>query len=292
MQKIIRSKAAVFFIAVSIVVIVAVTGIIRGYSEQSRTTNDYLIYKSENVEVALLKNNEDSRIVNYEWSHVNDEIAYTKYNVIIIGEVSNVRPVTANYEFMDTDVTDYMTIFDVKVSDVLACRTNSIYNGDTVTIGVGYNMEKYGEGLPIIEEGRSYMIFCYTTDTIKNDVLELSNYVDCWIGSPKDLFVEKIGDYYLSIDYFSCMPESYALSKKMQLTEEQIETIFDARKNKEGYDGITAITLDRDEMIVFQVLAERAMQQPETCWDLYCRSYLWPCSDLEEYVRDKALNYN
>ncbi len=295
MRNAIRSKKVLAAIAACLVAVVI--GVSLGWFG---TTNNHAIYKSENVEVTLLKDNDEIRVANYQWVPVNDDIAFTKNNVIIVGEVNNVRPAIVSYNYMDTDVSDYITIFDVKVSEVLACRSDSVHSGDIVTVGVGYNIGKYGEGLPIIEDGRSYMIFCYTTDTINDDVLELSKYVDCWISSPKDLFVEKIGDYYLSIDYFSDVPESIALSEKLHMTKEQIDSFVDMNKNSEDIlqsnssipGGINPVSLNKDEMSILRTLSERTIQHSEACWNLYCRACLCPCNVLEEYVRNKALAYN
>ncbi|MBR5742582.1 MAG: hypothetical protein IKX85_02180, partial [Clostridia bacterium] len=89
----------------------------------------------------------------YQWNLITDDIAYSNNDLILTGFASNVRQVSVDYVFMDANVTDSMTLFDVNVSAVLASRSASYQTGDVITVGVGYNLEKYGEGLPIIQDG-------------------------------------------------------------------------------------------------------------------------------------------
>ena len=158
------------------------------------TDNHSYLYKSDNVEVSLIESIENTDTIqhtHYFWDELTDDVAYTKNTVIITGVASNVRQATVAYEFMDADVVDNITIFDVEVSDVLACRSGSFLQGDLITIGIGYNMSTYGVELPIIEDGKSYLIFCYVAADQEDDDLELAGYMDCWISAPKDLFFGK-----------------------------------------------------------------------------------------------------
>ena len=211
-------------------------------------------------------------------------------------------PLGSNYnnEYMDTDVSDSITIFDVDVSEVLACRSGSIQEGDVITIGVGYNMDKYGEGLPIITEGASYLMFCYVAEDQENDVLELAEYVDCWISAPKDLFLERVGDFYLSIDFFSGLSDAQNLADYLNLTEKQIASLSTiAVANTDAVDTYIdeEIMLDSDRIDMNQfadalyVLKTRTMDNSSELWNLVNRSYLISCDELEEYVRDTALAY-
>lgn len=259
------------------------------------------LYKSTNVEVSLIDDTNTIKYANYEWSALTDEIAYTKNTVILSGVASNIRQATVAYEFMDTNVSDSITIFDIKVSDVLSCRSGSFQYDDLVTVGVGYNMNKYGEGLPIIEDGKSYLIFCYVAADKENDVLELAEYVDCWISAPKDLFLEKIGDYYLSIDYFSNVPEALNLVDCLTLTEEQITSLSSI-----AVDDTDAICAYIDEEVMLGskefdlkdvasalfVLKTRTIKNSSELWNLANRSYLISCIELEEYVRNTAFAYD
>lgn len=287
-------------IAACLILIAAVTVIMGIHFGWFRSEKDSTIYKSENVKVTLLRDTNETKVTYYEWIQLNDDIAFQKNNAIIVGEASNVKPAIVSYNYMDTDVSDCITIFDIKVSDILSCRSDRILqNGDVITVGVGYNMNKYSTDLPVIKEGHSYMFFCYTTDTIENDILELSNYVDFWISSPKDLFVEKLGDYYLTSEYFSDAPGSLALSEKLYITEEQIDYFIRTSSKDENISQNNSNSLgnshleylNEDEMDILQTLSERAIQQSATCWDLYNRVFICSCNALEEYVKIKALTY-
>ena len=238
------------------------------------------IYKSDKVSVSLIDAHASRRYVFYEWNLITDDIAYSNNNLILTGFVSNVQQVNVDYVSNDANVTDSVTLFDVNVSDVLASRSASVQKGDVITVGVAYNMEKYGEGLPIIQDGKSYLLFCCTVDAIDqstNEVLELSEYADCWIRAPKDLLVEKIGDHYLAIDYFADVPGVPSLPESLGITEDQI-------------GKLNSVLMDDDERNTLQVLYERSMSQ-SNAWDLISRTYLCPCDTLEEYVKDKAASY-
>ena len=291
MRIVMRSEKAIALLAACFTVFAVVAAMAGLLVWRNNTKSELYIYKSDKVEVTLLKDTGEIKPVDYEWAPVTDDIAYTKNNLIIVGEAANIRSAVIKYHYMDTDVSDQITIFDVKIQDVLSCSPDFVHSGDMITVGIGYNMNNYGEGLPIIEDGRSYMIFCYTVSENTNDVLELANYVDCWISAPKDLFVEKVGDYYLSIDYFSDTPGSLAVSGATHLTREQFTALFsEDRKDADSADP-ASIPLAPYVLTALQILYDRSLQQPEACWNLCDRAFLCPCSVLEDYVRNKALTY-
>ena len=60
-------------------------------------------YKSDNVEVSLIKTTQEPNYVDYEWIVLKPKDAYTKNTAILTGEVSNVRYATVNYKYMETD---------------------------------------------------------------------------------------------------------------------------------------------------------------------------------------------
>ena len=143
------------------------------------------------------------------------------------------------------------------------------------------------------------MAFCYVAADQENDVLELAEYVDCWISAPKDLFLEKVGDFYLSIDYFSDMPSALHLTDCLDLTEEQITSL-----STMDIDDTDAVSAYIDEMIIpssasnvdgaaeaLLVLRTRTMEHSTELWNLTNRSYLIGCAELEGYVRNIALSY-
>ena len=268
--------------------------------QSPKISDNTSLYKSPNVEVTIADDADPIKYSHYEWATFTEDMAYTKNTVIITGVATNVRQANVNYEYMDIDVSDGITIFDVDVSEVLACRSGSFQEGDIVTIGVGYNMDKYGEGLPIITEGASYLIFCYVAEDQENDVLELAEYVDCGISAPKDLFLERVGDFYLSIDFFSDVSEAHNLAEYLDLTEKQIASlstiaVADTDAVDAYIDEEIMLDPDRIDMTEFAdalyVLKTRTMDNSTELWNLANRSYLISCDKLEEYVRDTALAY-
>ena len=283
-----------------ITVLFALCSLLSTGCQSSLISDSTSLYQSPNVEVTIVDNADQIKYTHYEWATFTEDMAYTKNTVIITGVATNVRQANVNYEYMDTDVSDSITIFDVDVSEVLACRSGSIQEGDVITIGVGYNMDKYGEGLPIITEGASYLMFCYVAEDQENDVLELAEYVDCWISAPKDLFLERVGDFYLSIDFFSGLSDAQNLADYLNLTEKQIASLSTiAVANTDAVDTYIdeEIMLDSDRIDMNQfadalyVLKTRTMDNSSELWNLVNRSYLISCDELEEYFRDTALAY-
>ena len=286
--------------AVVITILFALCLVLSTGCQSSISSDNTSLYKSPNVEVTISDNTDPIKYAHYEWATFTKDTAYTKNTVMITGVATNVRQASVNYEYMDTDVSDSITIFDVDVSEILACRSGSFQEGDIVTVGVGYNMGKYGEGLPIITEGTSYLMFCYVAEDQENDVLELAEYVDCWISAPKDLFLEQVGDSYLSIDFFSDVSGAHNLADYLDLTEKQIASLSTI-----AITDTDAIVTYIDEEVMFDsgktnvddfadalyVLRTRTMDNSTELWNLSNRSYLISCDKLEEYVRDTALAY-
>ncbi len=182
-------------------------------------TDGNILYQSDCVTVTLLENDNDSTATTPEIIIPTVDVAYTKNTVILTGMVSNVRRATVSYKHMDTQIVEYITIFDVEVSDVLACRSGSYKQGDRITMGVPYladgkTLSCPGVDYPVIEEGKSFLIFCYVAADKENDPLELGKYLDCWISAPGTLFVEKSADAYLTNEFFADVPGAMELEKR------------------------------------------------------------------------------
>lgn len=263
---------------------------------ESISADQQLLYQSSNVAVALIDDTNKNSHTIFEWATLTEEEAYTKNTVVITGTASNVRQAVVSYEYMDTSVSDNITIFDIQVSDVLACRSGSLEQGDLVTVGIGYNTDQYEEDLALIQEGESYLMFCYVAADQEDDPLELAEYVDYWICAPKDLFLEKVGDFYLSIDdFFSDVSGSLALVDDLHLTEEQIDALSEI--SADDVDAATAYIekefTDEPEALAdaLLVLKKRTEVNPGALWSLVNRSHLIECGKLEEYVRNTALAY-
>lgn len=262
--------------------------------------NGTSFYQSSNAEVSLVDDTDAIKYVDYEWALITEEEAYTKNTLIITGVASNVRQATLNYEYTNAKVSDDITIFDVEISDVLVCRSGSFKQGDTVTVGVGYNMSRYSSELPPIKAGTSYLMFCYLTADQEDDVLELAEYLDCWVSAPKDLLLERIGDSYLSFDYFfSDVPNANRLVDCLGLTEKLTDTLAGNVRN----DKVARAYIDEeivrgiegpgvsDAADALFALNKRASGYRYGLWYLATRAYLIDCDVLEAYVRNTALAY-
>ena len=260
-------------------------------------------FKSEKspVEVSFINGADTVNYVEYEWAVVTEDMAYTENTVILTGAAANVRQATVRYRYMDADAADSITIFDVVVSDVLACRSGSFQAGDVITVGVGYNTEKYGEGLPMVKEGTSYLMFCTVAADQQEDALALAEYVDCWIGAPKDLFLEKAGNSYLSIgSFFSDLPDARNLADSLDLTEKQAASLSaaavdDAEAAKAFIEETIVSDSGRPDLTEFAdalaLLRTRIGKNSSALWSLARRAYLIDCGKLEGHIRRTALTY-
>lgn len=257
------------------------------------------LYRSANVEVTLIEDPDAVKYIDYEWFSLTDEVAYTKNSVIVSGTASNVRRAEVSYTFMDTAVTDPITIFDLTVSNVIACRSGAVSVGEKVTLGVGYNMQSYAEGLPVIEEGKEYLIFCYPSADKEDDVTELSKYTDLWISDPKHLLIEKAGDHYIATDFFSGVPGAIKLCDSMVLSEEQILGLskLDGKDMDAVYRCIEGTftedaPLRSDEAAAAAaVLCSRTMTGSSDFAAIFDATFIIGCSELEGYVRGRASAY-
>ena len=109
-----------------------------------------------------------------------------------------------------------------------------------------------------------------------------------------------MGDFYLSIDFFSGLSDAQNLADYLNLTEKQIASLSTiAVANTDAVDTYIdeEIMLDSDRIDMNQfadalyVLKTRTMDNSSELWNLVNRSYLISCDELEEYVRDTALAY-
>ncbi len=186
--------------------------ILSACTANSSAQNDVL-FQSPNVTVMQVEEAATPNRVYYEWTPLTQESAYRKNTVILTGTAENVRPAVVKYRYMDTDVSDQITIFDVKIKNVLACHTDTFPDAPTITLGVGYNQNVYSEELPMITEGTDYLLFCYLTADQTDSPLELSAYVDGWISAPNALLCEKVGNAYLTNDFFEDVPGACSLAE-------------------------------------------------------------------------------
>lgn len=71
-----------------------------------------------------------------------------KNTVILTGAVSNARKAAVSYDYLEAYVTDNIMIFDVEVSEVLSCDSDTFSDEDVISVSFGYSMNRYCEGSP------------------------------------------------------------------------------------------------------------------------------------------------
>lgn len=224
-----------------------------------------VLFQSKDVTVWQVEEATAPNRVCYEWTPLTQESAYRKNTVILTGTAENVRPAVVKYRYMDTDVSDQITIFDVKIKNVLACHTDTFPDAPTITLGVGYNQNVYCEELPMITEGTAYLLFCYLTADQTDSPLELSAYVDGWISAPNALLCEKVGDAYLTNDFFADVPGACSVA--------------------EANSGVKT-NADAEEAVL--TLNTRAASSAEVLNELAKSYYLIDASTLEAFVAARA----
>lgn len=237
----------------------------------------------------------------YYWDELTEEEAYTDNTVILTGKISNVRPLTLEYEYLGADCTADITVFDVEVEEVLSCRSDAFSNEDVISVGIGYNMNTYFEGLPIIEEGASYLLFCSLTADDEEDPIGLSEYAECWISGMNQLFCEQVGDNYLVGSFFADVPGAVNIREALELTEEDCFalSVFDVNANpkwrsRSQIDFILKSPEDTNsaEKDGWLTVRSRARDHDSLgLWYLSDDFYLIDCDVLKEHVRTTAANY-
>lgn len=271
---------------------------------------DGIIYKSENVQVSLIDSaaRPAGSSTSYEWLRQSQEEAYTRNTVILTGTVSNVRECVIDINGQESSVFNNMTIFDVTVDEVLSCRSDAFPDRDVITVGAGYNTVTYTSEIPQIKEGSSYLMFCHMARDERGDITESCNYVDCWISNVRDLFCEKVGDYYLTNDYFSDLSSTGNLADTAGITDQDISngqadwSRADASTARRYFEDIVRSSPVKDAkmrdaaldalMVVYSRLnANNSAGMPSGHWLDIEISYLIDCETLEEHVRATATKY-
>ena len=238
------------------------------------------IHRSEDILVTHIASSDQKGYTCYLYAPLTDEIVRQNTTAIFSGSVSNVREAQVEYEYMDHPVTNNITLFDVSVSKVIK---GNLKIGSTVTVGVSYNSLRYGERLPLIKEGSSYLMFCNAP--LRDDPRERSRYVDFWVEYSNELLLERIGDYYLSTEFFS----EYAPSGSLV---SEFGNLSDG--NLADYAGMSFrdivmsqpfrnIGKDHSDTMraVLQIAKERTFQGSAEFSILMKSSYLIPCAELE-----------
>lgn len=189
----------------------------------SCTDNDSAcIYKSENVSVAEVDSLSNKQYASYEWIPLTEESMYTRNTIAITGVVKNFREVTVTYTHEGLERTEYVTLFDFELNKIIFSNTDVSPQKGTLTIGHSITSYDYSEGIPVLEEGKEFLLFCIACQDQENDPMEHRGYADYWVIRPNDLMIEKADGFYIVSDFFQqYLGEEDIMKQALDLSAEQ-----------------------------------------------------------------------
>lgn len=256
------------------------------------------LHSSDSVCVIQIEKSDDVNYSYYLTAPLTEQIVYEKNSIILTGTASNVRYAQVEYEYMEQDLTDNITLFDITVTEVLCGGSARVKKNAILTMGINYNMNNYGEGSVIVEEGKTYLIFCEIPPIDGTDPLERASYMDCWIEYSKNLLIEKVGDYYLTSNFFSeYVLGMSSISKRFGITEDSASKLACMSANSVLDSDVAALIRSSAEsanidvsMDVLSIMKNRTKLGSNEFWILISNSYLIPSSDFENAIRDVIKN--
>ena len=236
------------------------------FAGQETTPGDVL-FQSEDVSVTQVDPAAWIAADSVLYAPMTEEMAYGKNQVIVEGVASNLRFATAEYVYSGSPKSRGITLFDFTVSNVLL--GDKAMKNKTVVIGIDYNGENYSAGLPVLKDGGEYLMFCQISGSDPQDPMGKEGYSDLWAGYAKDLILEKVGDDYLATEFLASYGDYPSLTE-----------ILDSADNK----GVaTASSLSK--------IALERTDGGRSDYGIYKNSsYLIPCDDVREMIRDTVRN--
>jgi len=185
------------------------------------------IYKSKNVRVVELEPGLDPKIRIIDAGGTYDEkVAFSDTTVVVTGTVTKVQEVEAffYYEEFKMHGSSKMTIFEFAVDEYLYTASDALSGKETLRIGTWSSSYNTHFSLPIIKEGKSFLVICKLTSEIKNDSAHKKEYMDCWIDSPFLHLHEGAGSKYILDNIFAhyLSPEDLSINV-LGANEEQIK---------------------------------------------------------------------
>lgn len=285
------------------------------------TSNTSLIYDSNGIKVSTVVVQSPKKLVDYQWVPLTENDVYTSNNLIASGIVSNIREVVIEYRFMDADVKDYVTLFDFTI-------TKELYSSDEyplpmdkiITVGVPYSSYNYGDWLPVIEEGKEFMLFAFKTSGYKDDILHMDEYVEYWTSAPNSLLIEKVGSHYITDKFFShytvstqsfdkCLGISENQFSYMMNNIDEVNNILDEVNNKKISNDKFSIKKEElinsiniiqskgisknieDSFEILKVLFERSGMNSNRLWMEMSDIYIVRCDDFENAIKEKMESF-
>lgn len=152
-----------------------------------------IIYRSDNISVKQVEYEERNYVHSTRMGITADE-AFAQHAVILSGTIRNVREAEVSYSYEGFTGESPITLFDVSASDVLFSSTNKIPKWGDLTVGVGFNSRMMDNEMPILEDGKSFLMFCLVTADMENDPLATKEYADLWVWYSDSLMFEQSDD--------------------------------------------------------------------------------------------------
>lgn len=119
-----------------------------------------------------------------EWVSV-DQIRVKEYcDLVVQGKISNIHEVAISYNFMNSDMTDYGTVFDLTISKVYQGSQNI---GDTITVYLPWSSRNLPEEVPDVMDGSSYYFLLMDS---KKDSQGTSNFSDYYVRYAKAFMIQ------------------------------------------------------------------------------------------------------
>lgn len=262
-----KKKFSIVIISVFLITVLSSCAPVPSEFAGQKSSPGDVLFQSENTKVVHKESKEELTLAQYLYLPMTEEMAYGSNQVILEGVVSNLRSAEVAYEYTGGIVTEDITLFDFTVSSVILGE--KVRKNHVLALGVNYNQENYGVGLPILKEGGSYLMFCQIPASDGTDPRERYRYVDLWAEFPKDLILEKVGDDYLATEFLASYGDYPSLTE-----------ILDSADNK----GVaTASSLPK--------IALERTDGGRSDYGIYKNSsYLIPCNDVREMIRDTVRN--
>lgn len=165
-----------------------------------------IVHISPNVSVIEVSG-EQTVYMAPEWIEPSDELVFGSHDWIADGIIRNMRTVEIKYRFMDADITDYSTLVDFEISEVVYSEHEKEYKpGQVVTVMLPFSTRQGaylpGSELPILQKGTKALLFGTDPAALKEDTLECAEYADIRCGAANYVLIEKKYGYYLADAYF------------------------------------------------------------------------------------------
>ena len=184
-----------------------------------------VIYRSDNISVKQVEY-EERQFEHQSTLGITVEQAFQRNTVIIAGTISNVREAVVSYTIDGVTGDSPITLFDMSASDVLFTSSNKLPQWGDLTVGVGYNNSCFGIGRQILEEGKSFLMFCVLTEDMESDPLEASNYADLWVLNSSNLLFEQVGEQFVVSNVFAdYLSEEDLITSRLDISETQLKEL-------------------------------------------------------------------